>query len=149
MFVPAIAAMGGNSGMQTSTVVVRGLATGDLAALRISQVFSREIRVGIVVAVVCAMLAGTIAFVWLGRFPVDNFDVRLSPIIGLSVGLAMFCAITLSTLMGLSLPYIFRRLGIDPAISCGPLVTTSNDVIGYLTYFSLSLLLIKYLSSWV
>jgi len=153
MFIPAIAAMGGNSGMQTSTVVVRGLATGDLAALDLSQVFLREVRVALVVASVCAMIAGLVAFIWLHNFPpAFNIDQEIqqihhAPILGLSVGIAMLCAILLSTLMGFTLPYIFRRVGIDPAISCGPLVTTTNDAVSYITYFSLALLLLHLLGS--
>lgn len=143
MFIPAIAAMGGNSGMQTSTIVVRGLATGDLVALDISQAFLREIKVGSIVALTCGTIAGILATAWLHWFPVDDFIASHSPILGFAVGMSMFCAILLSTLLGMSLPYLFKKIGVDPAISSGPLVTTANDVVSYLTYFSLSLLMLK------
>ena len=147
MFLPCIASMGGNSGLQTSTVVVRGLATGDLAAFDLSQVYLRESRVALVVAVVCALIAGCLATVWLEFWPaemkgVPAFDSSHGPILGLAVGLAMLCSIMLSTSMGMVLPYFFLKIGVDPAISSGPLVTTANDVISYLAYFSLSLLLL-------
>jgi len=145
MFVPAIAATGGNSGMQSSTVVVRGLATGDLAAFDVSQVFWREVRVASIVAVTCALIAATVATVWLYLFPSTSFTSGHGPIVGMSVGLAMFFAILFSTLLGTSLPYVFRRIGVDPAISSGPLVTTTNDAISYLTYFSLALVLLRLL----
>ena len=146
MFIPAIAAMGGNSGMQTSTIVVRGLATGDLVALDISHVFFREIRVALIVALVCAVIAGLVATVGLQLFPVKDFIPSHGPILAWAVGLSMFCAILLSTLLGLFLPYIFRKIGVDPAISSGPLVTTTNDIVSYLTYFSLALLLLHIFS---
>ncbi len=143
MFIPAIAAMGGNSGMQTSTIVVRGLATGDLAGLEIYQVFMREIRVAAIVSISCAFISCLVAIGWLYYFPSEAFRPQNGPILGVAVGLSMLCAIMVSTLMGLILPYSFRRIGIDPAISSGPLVTTTNDVLSYLVYFSLSLLLIN------
>lgn len=146
MFLPAIAAMGGNSGMQTSTIVVRGLATGDLAALEISQVFSREFRIALIVAVICACTAMAVSFAWLNWFPVKDFDLSDVPRIAFSVGMAMLTAILLSTLLGFILPYIFKKFGIDPAISSGPLVTTANDIISYLVYFNISFLMLKGLS---
>lgn len=145
MFYPAIVAMGGNSGMQTSTVVVRGLATGDLAASKISQVFMRESRVAIIVACVCALIAGLVSGIWLSFDPGDLGSDKVY-VFGLSVGLAMFGGIMLSTTLGMVLPFLFRRLGIDPAISSGPLVTTANDALGCLMYFCLVLLLLRHLT---
>jgi magnesium transporter len=146
MFVPAIAAMGGNSGTQTSTIVVRGLASDDLAALDFVQVFFRESRVAIIVAVACGILAGIGSTVWLEIWPKEGLAAGTAPILGLAVGSAMFCAIMLSTGVGMSLPFLFRKVGIDPAIAAGPLVTTVNDAIGYITYFSLALLLLHMFS---
>ncbi len=143
MFIPAIAAMGGNSGMQTSTVVVRGLATGDLVALKMSQVFARESRVAVIVAGACAIIAGIIATSFL-YFNSDTEEIRnLAMILGLSVCISMFAAIMLSTMLGLGLPFFFRKVGIDPALSSGPLVTTANDIISFVSYFSLTLLLLS------
>jgi magnesium transporter len=144
MFLPAMLAMGGNSGLQTSTIVVRGLATGDLAALDFLQVFLREARVALVVASVCAVIAGIVASLMLSIFA-DDLNLAQARVMGLAIaiGAAMLCGIMLSTTLGLLLPFLFRRIGIDPAISSGPLITTSNDVIGCLTYFSLALILLK------
>ncbi len=142
MFMPALAAMGGNSGLQTSTVVVRGLATGDLVALNFAQVFLRESRVALVVAGICGTFAGFVAAAWLTIHP-GNLGAAKAPILGLSVGMAMLCGIMLSTTIGFLLPFFFRRIGIDPAISSGPLVTTANDAVGCLTYFSLAMFLLK------
>ena len=139
IFIPAIAAMGGNSGMQTSTVVVRGLATGDLAGLDISAIFARECRVALVVATSCALIAGVIAVIFLQFHAGPQFSI----ILGISVGVSMFFAILISMLMGLFLPYGFRKIGIDPAVSSGPLVTTANDIISFVTYFTLALLMLK------
>ncbi len=144
MFFPAILALGGNSGLQTSTIVVRGLATGDLAALNIHQVFMREGRVAVIVAIFCGFIAGAVSALWLSIHP-GGLGPGRGAIMGLSIGLSMFFGIILSTTLGLFLPFFFRRVGIDPAISSGPLVTTANDSLGCLTYFSLALLLLRWL----
>ncbi|MBN2212453.1 MAG: magnesium transporter [Sedimentisphaerales bacterium] len=144
IFVPAIAAMGGNTGLQTSTIVVRGLATGDLAALQILQVFYRESRVALIVAAGCGLLAALLSGASGFIKPVEGLPGQL---LGLAVGLAMFFGIMLSTTVGLFLPFIFRRAGIDPAISSGPLVTTANDALGILTYFTLALMMLRWLGS--
>jgi len=142
MFLPAMLAMGGNSGLQTSTIVVRGLATGDLAALDFLQVFLREARVALIVASLCAVSAGILSGIMLSIFA-GELDITKTRVMGMAIGMAMFCGIMLSTSLGLLLPFLFRRLGIDPAISSGPLITTSNDVLGCLTYFSLALLMLN------
>lgn len=141
MFLPAIAAMGGNSGMQTSIVVVRGLATGDLAALDMLQVYLRELRIGLMVGTSCAAISGLVSFLGMNFF--SNIPHNDISSIGLSVGLAMFAAIMVSTSLGLTLPFLFRKIGIDPAISCGPLITTSNDIISSVVFFSICLLLMQ------
>ena len=147
MFMPAIAAMGGNSGLQTSTLVVRGLATGDLAAFNITQALWREGRVAAIVAAVCACIAGTGAWAVLSfRAEAINLAVQSASVLAFAVGLAMFCGIMLATTLGLILPFLFRRVGIDPAVSSGPLVTTANDSLTYFTYFSLALGLLKLLA---
>ncbi len=140
IFIPAIAAMGGNTGLQTSTIVVRGLATGDLAALKISQVFIRESRIALMVAAGCGLMAAVLSGASGFIEPVPGLPGHL---LGLAVGLAMFISIMLSTTIGLFLPFIFRRVGIDPAISSGPLVTTANDALGILTYFTLAMMILR------
>lgn len=142
VFVPAVAAIGGNSGMQTSTVVVRGLATGDLAALNIMQVYLRECKIAIIVAVCCSLISSLVSYTGMSVF--SDSPARDVNTIGLSVGLAMLSAILLSTSLGLMLPFLFRKIGIDPAISSGPLITTINDIISSALYFSIGLTLMKH-----
>jgi magnesium transporter len=167
LFVPMIAAISGNAGMQTSAVVICGLATGDLAAMRIGQVFWREIRVAAMVALLCGISAA-----FIGEFLPRMMPDRLNPQnhaesivtdsagnalhsntpplsdrhsvgqfrIAAALGAAMFSAIIVSTTLGLLLPFLFRRIGLDPAISSGPLVTTANDLISIVIYMALTLL---------
>jgi magnesium transporter len=134
-FVPMIAAISGNAGLQTSAIVVSGLATGHLVALRLSQVFAREVRIALLVALSCGVLGG------IACAALTNSDA-VEPIrLVFAVGVAMFSAIMVATTLGLFLPFLFRRIGIDPAISSGPLVTTANDSISVAIYMTLTLLL--------
>ncbi len=154
-FAPMIAAISGNAGLQTSAVVVCGLATGDLAALRIGQVFAREVRVALLVAVSCGLIGGMICAVLPGLIPaevlaegseaasVERIELYEHVQIVLAFSTAMFSAIMVSTTLGLSLPFLFRKVGIDPAISSGPLVTTANDAISVAIYLTLTLVLIR------
>jgi magnesium transporter len=138
-FVPMIAAISGNAGLQTSTIVVQGLATGHLAALKFGQVCTREVRIALLVALSCGLLGGVACSVLVYFKPADNTieTVRLV----FAFGTAMFSAIMVATTLGLFLPFLFRRIGIDPAISSGPLVTTANDSISVAIYMTLTLLL--------
>ncbi|MHC4436866.1 MAG: magnesium transporter [Planctomycetota bacterium] len=138
-FAPMIQAISGNAGLQTSAIVVSGLATGHLAALKFSQVFTREVRIALLVALSCGLLGGiTCAILIYSRAP----ENAVSPMqLVFAFGTAMFSAIMVATTLGLFLPFLFRRIGIDPAISSGPLVTTANDSISVTIYMSLTLLL--------
>jgi magnesium transporter len=171
LFVPMIAAIASNTGLQTSAVVICGLATGDLAAMRIGQVFWREIRVAVLVALLCGII-GCLVSEFLPRLvpirlnpqnqpgtaaiapPTDSQHSSLSSLyrnvktdpqfrVAAAMGAAIFSAIMASTTLGLLLPFLFRRIGLDPAISSGPLVTTANDFISITIYLFLTLLITR------
>jgi len=139
-FVPMIAAISGNAGLQTSAIVVSGLATGHLAALRLGQVFNREVRIALLVALSCGVLGGLACALLLNT---RMSDAAIEPLrLIFAFGTAMFCAIMVATTLGLFLPFLFRSIGIDPAISSGPLVTTANDSISVAIYMTLTLVLV-------
>ena len=162
LFAPMIAAISGNAGLQTSAIVISGLATGDLAALKLRQVFMREARIALMVALCCGLIGGLICSILptffehraaVGNRPeavIQHADVVPEiPVleanqyirIAIAFGLAMFSAIMVSTTLGLFLPFVFRHIGLDPAISSGPLVTTANDSISVAIYLFLTMLL--------
>jgi len=132
-FIPAIMAMGGNSGLQTTTVTVRGLATGELSSVRIFRLIFREVRVSLLIASVCGLIMGFVAKFWVGKI-----------ILGVIVGCAMFCTITFAATLGVILPLTFNKLKIDPAVASGPFITTMNDTTSLLIYFTLINLMLKY-----
>ena len=135
-FVPAIMGMGGNIGSQTSTIAVRGLATGRLSIDHGSMktFLWQQIKVGTILGVVCAAIVGVGAMLW-----------EQSPAYGVVVGVSLFVAVMLASINGVLIPTVFERLGVDPAVAAGPLVTTSNDITGILIYFGLASLFIELL----
>lgn len=132
LFVPAIMAMGGNTGIQTSTVTVRSLATGQVHLAGTLRLLWREVRVSLVMGSCLGLLVSAVAYVWTG-----------SGVVGACVGLSMISAVVLSASIGAVLPLTFWRLGIDPAVASGPLITTMNDIISLTAYFSLAVILLR------
>lgn len=145
VFIPVIMDMGGNVANQSSTVFVRGMATGEIDMSDRWRYFFREIRVGFALGMVCG---GTIAVVasFLRYIPVisvtDNIHM---PILGLIVGTAMFTTVLVGAMIGTIVPLIMSQRGIDPAFASGPLVTTIKDVTGLLIYFTIASALMRFL----
>ncbi|MCW8859902.1 MAG: magnesium transporter [Deltaproteobacteria bacterium] len=133
-FIPVITGMGGNVGSQTSTILVRGFATGKIDFSMIRQVFFKELRVGLIMGAVCGLVIATVAMVWHQNY-----------YLGLVVGLAMVTAITVAACMGVIVTAFFKRVGIDPAIASSPFVQTINDITGISIYFMMATLFLKYL----
>jgi magnesium transporter len=134
-FVPVIMGMGGNIGSQTSTITVRGLATGRIALQgRTLAYLWHQAKVGAIIGLVCSTLVA------LGAYFMET-NLAYAGVVGVS----LFLAIVLASLNGAIVPIMFQRLGIDPAVAAGPLVTTSNDITGILIYFSLAFALIDLL----
>ena len=133
-FVPVITGMGGNVGIQSSSITVRGLATGDVDLQRLGRTIFKEVRVGLLMALACGFTLGVVAEIW-----------HNNAALGVAVGSAMAAAILVASLMGTLVPIVFKRLGVDPAVASGPFVTTANDITGLLIYLSISTLLLKYI----
>lgn len=135
-FVPAIMGMAGNSGTQTSTITVRGIATGRLAASsgRVRHFVWQQLKVGLLLGLITGLTVTGVAI-----------GLHGNPIFGAVVGGALFLAIVLASLSGTLIPLLFQRLNIDPAVAAGPMVTTSSDIMGILVYFGLVSLLITFL----
>ncbi len=133
-FIPVITGMGGNVGSQSATIVVRGFATGRIDFSTIRKVLFKEIRVGLIMGIVCGMTIGIVAFFW-------HHNIYL----GFVVGLAMATAMTVAATMGVLAPAFFKRIGVDPAIASTPFVQTANDITGIVIYFATATLFLTYL----
>ncbi|HHW74034.1 MAG TPA: magnesium transporter [Firmicutes bacterium] len=133
-FIPVIMDMGGNVSTQSSTIFVRGIATGEIKGNGIWRYLFREIRVGLLMGVLFGLLVAAAALLWRGN-----------PVLGLVVGTSMIATISLATIIGTLVPLFFHKLKIDPAITSGPLVTTIKDITGLLIYFGMATLFLDYL----
>lgn len=134
-FVPIIAGMGGNVGTQSSSITIRGLATGSLDASKLSAMLFKELRVGLLMGLICGSIVGLVGFLWQGKI-----------VLGLVVGLAMCLAMTVAAIMGVMVPIAFQKFGVDPALASAPFVSTSNDITGVIIYLSLATTLLSYLT---
>ncbi|MHC4843704.1 MAG: magnesium transporter [Planctomycetota bacterium] len=143
-FAPMISAISGNAGLQTSAIVVSGLAAGHLADLRLREVFQREVPIALLVAICCGFLGALANALLPNLFSAGTQQIEwaIHLRIVIAFGTGMFASIIVSTSLGLVLPFFFRKVGIDPAISAGPLVTTANDSISVAIYMTLTLFLI-------
>ncbi len=129
-FVPMIMGTGGNAGSQTIANVIRALAVGDITLGDALKVLARESRAGLVLGLVLGICAYVIALVW-------------SPgLVALTVGLSVGAVITWANLLGAVLPLFAVRIGQDPALVSGPLLTTIIDVTGLLIYFTIARLVL-------
>ncbi len=133
-FVPVINAMGGNVGIQSSTVFVRGLAMGHYSTSNLGRVVFREVRVALVIGLICGALTGLVSGIW-----------HTKAYLGFIVGLAMVVNIPFAALMGIMAPAFFRRMNIDPAIASGPLITTTNDIMGITIYSIIAAVFLHYI----
>ena len=125
-FIPVILGMGGNIATQSSTIIVRGMATGRVNIGGEIKLILKEIQVGILLGVLYGVLLGVFAHSVFTKAP-DNLGL----VVGLSICVSMVVAATVGTII----PLILRKLDIDPAIATGPFVTTSIDILGVLFYF--------------
>lgn len=124
-FLPVIMAMGGNVGTQSSTILIRGLATGKADLSDIPRMLFKEIRVGLVMGIFYGACAGLVATFILSA---QNYAL------GLLVLISMIFAMITAAALGVIAPALLKRFNIDPAIAAGPFVTTMNDITGILIY---------------
>ena len=129
VLMPIVASMGGNAGTQTMTVAVRALATRELSSANVGRVVRRELLVGLINGVCFAVILGLVAAAW---FQVTD--------LGVVIGLAMICVLTAAAFGGIIIPLTLSRLGVDPAVSSGPFVTTITDVVGFFAFLGIATL---------
>ena len=128
LFIPFVIGLAGNVGIQGATIIVRGLATGDIQEDNISHIVKNEILVGTLNGVIFGVLCGTIISLTAELF------LNTDPLIGLVVGTGIVLAVSVASLVGSLTPIIFINLDIDPAISTGPIITVANYILGLAIY---------------
>ena len=135
VFMPVVAGLGGNSGVQSITVVVRGLALGEIKTEDATRVLIKEGVIGLMKGVIIGLTIGVIAWVW-----------QAEPWWGLVVGLALMLNMLMAGLLGAVIPLGLRALKLDPAIASGIFLTAFTDVMGFLFLLGLGALLIDKLT---
>src|SRR4029078_6037238 len=129
VLMPIVASMGGNAGTQTMTVAVRALATRDLSDASALRVVRRELLVGVINGLCFALIMGAIAAAW---FQIAD--------LALLICLAMVCVLAAAALGGIAIPLALIRLGVDPALASGPVVTTVTDGVRFFSLLGIATL---------
>ena len=132
-FTPLIAAMAGNVGVQSSAIIVQGLANDTLSGSIINRLL-KEVSLSLLNGVILAII------LFLG----SHFLLNVEIIIGIIVTIALVSVIIIASLIGTFIPLLLDKFGIDPALATGPFITTSNDICGILIYFSIAKLILGF-----
>ena len=134
-FIPIMMATAGNVGIQSSAIIVQGLASGDVWASDVYQRLGKETTVALINGVALSLVLAAAVLV-LPYVSSHIAAVIESPtLLALTAGLSLLAVIILATIIGTTVPLLLHRGGIDPAIATGPFITTSNDIIGLTVYF--------------
>lgn len=132
-FVPLITGMSGNVGIQCSTILVRGMSTGELTAGGRREAIIKELLIGLTIGCVFGILCGTAVY-FLNYFGIHH--VATDPFaLGVIVSCGLLSACMMATTLGSFSPFVFSKLGIDPAVASGPIVTAFNDVLSTMIFF--------------
>jgi magnesium transporter len=133
-FIPAIMATGGNTGIQSSTIVIRALATGEMGLANTWRQLFKELRVALINGLILGVFILVVADLWLGM-----------PKLGIVLAVSMMAIVIAAGVLGATIPLVLKRFGVDPAVATGPFVTTTNDVIGILIYLGLATALLQFI----
>ncbi|MFC1852748.1 magnesium transporter [candidate division CSSED10-310 bacterium] len=134
IFMPVIAGLGGNTGAQTLTVIVRGIALGEVQLSAARRIILKELTVGLINGVIIGFLIAMVAIIWKG--PV---------FLGIIVALAIVCNLLMASLIGSLVPLTLKYLGFDPAIASNIFVTATTDMFGFFVYLGLASIFMIYL----
>ena len=135
-FIPLINGMSGNVGVQCSTVLVRSMAIGVLSSGKKVEAILKELSIGMMTGVVFGCLCGIVVYFlswhWIGEF--HGNPVQL----GITVAAGVFGASLTATSLGVLSPFFFAKIGVDPALASGPIVTAFNDIMSMIMFFVIS-----------
>lgn len=127
VLMPIVASMGGIAGSQTLTLVIRGLALGQVQAGNLRLLFNREMGISAINGVLWALVIGVLVYLWFG-----------SAMLGGIIGTAILINLLTAALAGLGIPLLLHRLGIDPVLAGGVILTTVTDVVGFFAFLGLA-----------
>jgi magnesium transporter len=130
VFIPLILSSGGNTGSQSSSLVIRGLALGEFGVGNVLKILSRELRMGLVLGGILGLL-GLVRALLVGHSGGGGM--------ALAVGMALIANVTFGAVVGSGLPLLIKRMGYDPAVSSGPFIASLVDVVGIGLYVQIAI----------
>jgi magnesium transporter len=142
-FMPVIQAISGNTGLQSATIVVRGLATGHVTLRDWIRPVVRQLQTTTILGIILGSALFSIAGFWRG---LQAGTTLFDPVFGFVVGFSMFITINLSGFVGTVVPMISKRLGFDPALTAGPFETAIQDVVSVTILLGLATLLLRFMA---
>jgi magnesium transporter len=137
LFIPLIGGTGGNVGIQSSAIIVQGLANGSLDAATTWQQIIKELGVGLINASIISLLV----------FVYNMLTLGISQVTTIAVSLSLFAVVVFASVFGTFVPLTLEKLKIDPALATGPFISITNDIIGMVIYMVISSTLIAQFSS--
>lgn len=143
-FVPLITGMSGNVGLQCSTILVRGMSTGELSAGSRTDAIVKELGIGLTIGLVFGITCGLLVYSF-NHLAVQGVSTD-ALVLGSTVAFGVFVACMTATCLGAFSPFFFARFGIDPAVASGPIVTAFNDVLSTLMFFLVARIVFAVLS---
>jgi magnesium transporter len=133
-FMPIISAISGNTGLQSATIIVRGLSTGQVRLTRWQSAVIRQVKTTLILGAAAGLVLGVIGVIWSGKLA-----------FGLIILVGMFMAVNIAGVVGTVVPLISKSLGFDPALTSGPFETAFQDVVGISIFLGFATLLLKLL----
>ena len=134
VFMPIVASMGGIGTTQTATVVVRGIALGDMTASVLLRVLRKEVTLGLTTGAANGVVMAVIAYIWKGQL-----------LLSLILGVALIFNMVVAAVVGTLVPLALKTFRLDPAIASSVIITTFTDVFGFFSFLGLATLLMKFL----
>jgi magnesium transporter len=131
-FIPMLMDSAGNAGSQSSTMIIRGLALGEIQLKDLPKVIWKEFRIAVIIGIIMATLNVVRIYIF------ERIDIW----VGMTVSISLFVTIVTAKIVGGSLPIIAKKLRLDPAIMAGPMITTIVDAVALLVYFRMATLLL-------
>ena len=126
VLMPIVASMGGIAGSQTLTLVIRGIALGNISSANSKSLLIKEVSVGLLNSLLWASVIGVLSSYWFNNY-----------VIGVVIGVAMVANLAFAALSGVLIPIVLKKLGVDPALGGGVILTTITDVIGFFSFLTL------------
>ncbi len=134
-FVPIIMGMGGNTGIQSSTLIIRGIALGASHSKKILRIITHEVIAGATMGLICGITIGLWAHFLISS---KGIPIIAPAYLALTVAVALISAMTFAAVFGALVPVLLDRINIDPAVASGPFVTSSNDIFALLIYYGVT-----------